>query len=85
VFTWILDGATEHEITEAIASQWPDESPKPLIVAAMERIADSASADPATVRGFCIEANRHIYHKAIEAGDLSTALRAIKQLQDIAG
>jgi hypothetical protein len=85
VFGWIVAGAAEHEIAEAIAANWPDAKAKPLIVAAMKRIAAGADADPGTVRGWCIEATRLIYQRAVEAGDLATALRAIRQLHDLAG
>jgi len=84
VFTWILSGASEHEITEAISSNWPEAQAMPLIVAAMQRIAKSADAEPDVIRGWCIESTRLVYQRAIENNDLATALRAIKQLHQMA-
>jgi len=84
VFNWIIAGGSEHDITDAIAQTWEDAKAMPLIVAAMQRIAKSADAEPDVIRGWCIEATRHVYQKAIEVGDLATALRAVKQLQGMA-
>jgi hypothetical protein len=77
---WIIDGNTEHDIGQAIAATWPDEKPKPLIVAALKLIADSGSVDPDLARGWCFEAYRSLYLKALEAGDFATALRAVKEI-----
>jgi|GEM_PF-3708103 len=84
VFTWILNGGSEHDIIEASQKTWPDCQPMPLIVAAMTRIIKSAESDPSLIRGWCIEATRHVYQKAIDANDLPTALRAVKQLYNFA-
>lgn len=84
VFTWILSGASEHEITDAISTTWPDAESMPLIVAAMQRIAKSADAESDVILGWCIESTRLVYQRAIEANDLATALRAIKQLHSLA-
>jgi hypothetical protein len=85
VFGWILTGATEHEIREAIAKAWPDADAKPLIIRAMKQIVESGEADAALIKGFCIEASRSLFQKALEAADYPTALRAIAQLHRIAG
>lgn len=85
VVRWIVTGATEHEVGEAIAQQWPDTEARPLIVAAMAKLAENASADPSAVRGWCFEATREVYRLAIAEKDLGVALRAAKQLNDLAG
>lgn len=84
VFDWILDGFSEHQIVEKIHFTWPDQKPKPMIVSAFIRISKGAEADMTTVYGWCIEASRKVYQKAIEASDFSAALRAIKQIREIA-
>jgi hypothetical protein len=78
--TWIVEGHTEHDITQAIATTWPGEKPKPLIVAALKLIAASGSVDPDLARGWCFEAYRSLYVKALEAGDFGTALRCVKEI-----
>jgi hypothetical protein len=83
VATWIIGGACEHDVAQAVETTWPDAKPKPLIVEAMKRIAKSADADPAIVKGWAIEATRSIYQKALEVADHQTALRALKQIVEL--
>jgi hypothetical protein len=84
VFVWILQGACEHDIQEAIAATWPDREARPLITAAMSRIMASADADAGMLRGWCLEATRSIYQQAIAVNDHQTALRGVKQMMEIA-
>ena len=84
VVKWILTGATEHDITEAIRQSWPDEDAAPLLVDAIGQLQKAADFDPATVLGFCFEATRHLYQRMVEIGDFAGALRAVKQLAEIA-
>jgi len=80
---WIIGGGSEQEIIEAIAATYPDAKAQPLIVEAMAAIAKSADADKDIVKGWAIEATRSIYQKAVEVGDHATALRAIRQVQEL--
>ena len=83
VFAWIISGHSDADVLGAIEKYWPGQKPKPLLVAAWKKIARSgAGADADSVRGFVIEAARVIYQKALEAGDFSAALRAIKTIAE---
>lgn len=84
VFKWILSGATEHDIAEAVAQSWPGQDAQPLIVGAILKIKASADFDQAAVIGFCFETTRDLYRRMVEIGDFPGALRAIKQLADLA-
>ena len=85
VFSWIIAGASQHEIDAAIEKLWPGTKSRPLIVAAMKRISAAAKVDLDSLYGFCLEATRTLYQRAIEAGDHSTALKALKQLYVMGG
>ncbi len=85
VFQWIVAGHSEHDIVESIEAKWPGDRARPLIIAAMKRIASSGDADPSSVRGWCIEAARSIYQASLAAGDFASALRAVKAIHDYAG
>lgn len=84
VVGWIVAGHTEPDIRDAIAQHWPTEKAKPLIIAAIKQIADAGQPDRDLVRGFAIEGTREIYRKALEVADHQTALRALKQLVELA-
>lgn len=83
VFKWILAGATDHDILEAVAQSWPGADAKPLIVIALEKIRGSGQVDRQTVLGWCFEATRDLYRRMVDIGDFPGALRAIKQLADL--
>ena len=80
VLKWILSGATERDISEAVANSYPATPPQPLICAALDHIRAAADCDPNVVRGFCVEATRDLYRRMVEIGDFTGALRALKQL-----
>ena len=82
---WILTGARDADIVEAISTTWPEQALGPLLAAAMQSLAASAETDNAVVRGFCFEATKDLYRRMVEIGDFAGALRAIKQLHELAG
>ena len=84
VFQWIVQGATEHDILEAMRQAWPQTAHAPLLLAAIDKIRDSSQIDAVTVLGFCVEATRDMYRRMVEIGDFAGALRAVKQLRDLA-
>ena len=84
VFKWVLSGATEHDIGEAIQQAWPGEQPRPLIVAAIAQLRKAADFDPDLVLGWCFESTRDLYRRMVEIGDFPGALRAVKQLAELA-
>ena len=83
IVKWILTGATEDDVLEAIQTAWPDSKPKPLIVAAIEKIRVAGDFDKQVVLGWCFEATRDLYRRMVEIGDFPGALRAVKQLTDL--
>ncbi len=84
VFKWILTGATEHDVAEAIGQAWPGQEPKPLIVAAVQQLCSAARFEPDLVLGWCMESTRDLYRRMVEIGDFPGALRAVKQLPELA-
>jgi hypothetical protein len=81
---WIVAGNSEPDVLDAIAATFPDAKARPLIVRAIEYIAKQGKPDVQLVRGFAIEGTREIYRKCLEVGDHQTALRALKQLMELA-
>lgn len=80
---WLLDGARDAEILASVAEHWPGQSTEALLLAVAGKLSEAAETDPDLVRGFCIEATRNVYQKMLAVGDLTGALRAIKQLAEL--
>jgi hypothetical protein len=83
---WLIDGARDHAVIESTRKAWPEWSadPMPLLMAALGEIRDSADFDSTTLLGWCFEATKDVHRRMIEAGDYAGALRAIRQLADMA-
>jgi hypothetical protein len=84
VLKWIVSGASEFDVAEAIATTFPTDDQAELLLAGIRLLREATAIDPDTLRAFSFEATRDIYRKALEISDFPTALRALRQLQDIA-
>lgn len=81
---WIVEGASKHDIDEAISTTFPGADGQQLLTTAVSRINISAYVGVDTIRGWCLEAYREVYRRAMESGDNGTALRAVKQILEMA-
>jgi hypothetical protein len=79
-----LSGATEYDIREAMAAAYPDDDPLPLLLGAMAAIRRAANCDHDLIKGFALEATRDLYNRMLQIGDFTGALRAVRQLVDLA-
>ena len=84
VLTWILEGNSEHLIREAVESTWPGEDAKPLIVATLRHVGESAELTRATAEDWAIEALKFLYQKQVEIGEFGGAMRAVRELAAMA-
>ena len=83
VLQWCISGHSAHDIIDAAQKQWPGTQSQPLIIAAMKQLANAGQADESIIRGWAVESTREIYRRAMDVGDLQTALRAAKQMHDL--
>jgi hypothetical protein len=84
VTTWILEGNSTEAIEEAITETWPGEQREPLIVAAMSALNRSATSLRDNAADWCLESLRFLYQKQVEIGEYAGAMRAVKQICDMA-
>lgn len=84
VLKWVLDGASEQDIQEAIRAHFPEKESEALIVATMRHLETVADRKPRLLFGWCFEATRELYRRMVEIGDYPGALRAVKQTADLA-
>jgi len=84
---WILQGNSEHLIRESIADEFPDASPVALITGVLNHFIEVASLNEVALLGtygWCLEASKEMYRRMVEIGDYAGALRAIKQIKELA-
>jgi|GEM_PF-6476733 len=80
VAKWILTGARDADVLEAIAATWPERDALALVMQAITQLKASANVDRDTVRGFVFEARKDLYRQMREIGDFAGALRALKDI-----
>lgn len=86
VLQWLLLGHREEEILASLRTAYPHfaADPSPLLLAAVESLKQSAEFDCDIVRGWCFEATKFVYQKMLDIGDHAGALRAVRQLTELA-
>jgi hypothetical protein len=85
VAVWIVEGHSDVHIAEALADKFPRAKAGQLLAAAKAKLAEEgADADEDLIRGAALEGTRLVYQKCLEIGDHQTALRALKQLVELA-
>lgn len=84
VLRWMIAGNRDADILTSIVEAWPDQAIAPLITAAVDQLEKSADFDSRVMIGWAFEATKEIYRRMVETGDLVGALRAVRQLTDLA-
>jgi len=84
VLKWVLSGASDAEITEAIAAAYPNANAAQLLTETTKELRDAARINPKLVLGWSLLSTKFLYQKMVEIGDFTGALRATKQLTDLA-
>lgn len=84
VFEWIVAGHSEHHVLDAIQSELGGQPARPLIEAAWVRICQTGDAPVSAIIAWAMEASRLAYQKLMESGDFAGALRAAKQVVELA-
>ena len=82
VVSWMLEGHGGHDIIQAITEKFPYHKPAELLTGSGKHFEQVATADPALLRGWCLEATRDLYKRLLDVGDYPNALRAVKQMRD---
>lgn len=84
VYRLLIEGHGKIDIIEAIEEQFPDHEPNQLLAEAAKSFAVIAAEPLTTIKGWALESTRTLYRKLVEVGDYVGALRAIKQLTELA-
>lgn len=80
---WLVEGATIAQVREAIGEHYPAVDPDAAMAAVCDDLAADAQTDRTALKGWTMNAYREIYRRALELGDLATALRAAKLLSEL--
>lgn len=85
VIAWLIEGNRDADVIESLREQFPHADPAALLSAAVDRFEQSANSRLSVIVGWSLEAYRELYRKALAAGDLEAARKALKELVATAG
>jgi hypothetical protein len=81
---WIIRGATDEMIRQALREKAPGIDPDAAILEAMDRLRDQGVLDSKYTRGWAATAYRALINKMLEIGDLDGARKAISNIVKLA-
>lgn len=87
VIGWLVTESrlSQPELRRRILCEWPGADPVALLERVLEDLEMTGTERPGVLVGFAVEGAREIYSKAMAAGELSEALRALALIARIAG
>ena len=83
VIDWLLTGATEQQIREALAEKYPECDPAGVMVEVQNHLQAAGRPNTDAVKGWALMAYRKIYQQMLQIGDYSGALKAVKEITNL--
>jgi hypothetical protein len=83
VLQWLISGATEHDIVEALRAKYPEADPRQTLAAVREHLAVEGQPEPDALRGWVLVSYRELYRRMLEVGDFDGARKVLKNITEI--
>jgi len=83
VLQWLVSGATEHDIVEALRAKYPDADPRQTLAAVRDHLAAEGQPEPDALRGWVLVSYRELYRRMLEVGDFDGARKVLKNITEV--
>jgi hypothetical protein len=83
VLQWLIGGASEHDIVEALRHKYPDADARQTIAAVRDHLAVEGQPQPDALRGWVLVSLRELYRRMLEVGDFDGARKVLKNITEI--
>lgn len=80
VVDWLLTGASEQQVREALQANYPDANAGEVIGSVQVHLAAAGKPDANAVKGWAIMAYRSLYQKMLATGDYDGCRKIIKEI-----
>lgn len=80
VVDWLLTGASEHQVKEALEQNYPDVDANEIMSSVKNHLAAAGNPDASAVKGWAIMAYRGLYQKMLATGDYDGCRKVIKEI-----
>ena len=83
VIDWLLTGASEQQIREALSEKYPDVNASEVMVEVQTQLQAAGRPNTDAVKGWALMAYRKIYQQMLQIGDYAGALKAVKEITNL--
>lgn len=83
VIDWLLTGASEQQIREALSEKYPDVNASEVMVEVQTQLQAAGRPNTDAVKGWALMAYRKIYQQMLQTGDYAGALKAVKEITNL--
>jgi hypothetical protein len=80
VVDWLLSGASEQQIREALASKYPGVDGRAVLHQVQQQLAAAGNPSADAVRGWCLLSYRKLYQQMLAVGDFSGCRQVVKEI-----
>lgn len=80
VVDWLLTGASEQQVREALQANYPDANASEVMRSVQVHLAAAGNPDANAVKGWAIMAYRSLYQKMLATGDYDGCRKIIKEI-----
>ena len=83
IVQWLLTGASEHDVLEALRARYPDADAGATLAAVRERLTAEGTPDTDALRGWVLLSYRELYRRMLEVGDFDGARKVLKNITEV--
>ena len=83
VVQWLISGASESDVLEAIAAKYPGADVRATMQAVREHLVAEGTPDADALRGWILTAYRELYRRMLEVGDFDGARKTLKNITEV--
>ncbi|MCT0247667.1 hypothetical protein [Synechococcus sp. CS-205] len=80
VVEWLLTGASERQVQEALAQTYPDANCGGVMKTVQQYLAHAGQPDADAVRGWALLSYRRLYQEMLRVGDYNGCRQVVKEI-----
>ncbi|CAK6698809.1 hypothetical protein [Synechococcus sp. CBW1107] len=84
VIEWLLTGASERQVQEALAQTYPDANCSGVMKTVQQYLTHAGQPDAHAVRGWALLSYRRLYQEMLRVGDYNGCRQVIKEICNLA-
>lgn len=85
VVDWLLSGASEAQVAEALAQRYPGCDPSRTLLEVQQHLIAAGNPNADAVNGWALLAYRKLFQQMLAVGDLDGARKVVKEIQVLGG